>query len=113
MQKSISSSSSSSNNNNNNTSADMRIARSCGYTSDNIGGNARLSPETQRCSACCYSERVGPQLLFLLRRMKIPVFVASFDYLAASCLSLLVYSRAGRQRRKASQIFRFSLTMLD
>jgi hypothetical protein len=60
-----------------------------------------------------YSGQVGPQLLFLLRRMKIPVFVASFDYLAASCLSLLVYSRAGRQRRKASQIFRFSLTMLD
>jgi hypothetical protein len=48
-----------------------------------------------------YSKQVGPQLLFPLHRVKIPIFVGSFDDLAASCLSLYLFAPVpGRLRRE-------------
>jgi hypothetical protein len=88
------------------TAADMRTARSCSTRQAVLAAMREFPPNPTLLGLLNnYSKKVGPQLLFSLHRVKIPIFVAWFDDLAALCLFSLVCSRAERRRRRTSSIF--------
>jgi hypothetical protein len=81
--------------------ADMRIAHSCCTRQAILAAMRDFSPKPNAARPIeQLQQAVGPQLLFLLHRVKIPIFVAWFDDLAASCLFYLFAPVPGRLRRK-------------